>query len=114
MLGWARLGMVVEYCEFSTRQQLCSSQQWRDVERRRKAGRNSGMKINGFKQRRHNQGGAGADQQDLKGVEESARGWWVWVGGSQGDGGATGTKAQEGKAELGVKVIRAPAVIPLS
>lgn len=73
------------------------------------------MKINGLKQRRRNREGAAADKQDLKGVPERLRGGGgVAWGGSRGDGGATGTKAQEGKAELGAKVIRAPAVIPLS
>lgn len=74
------------------------------------------MKINELKRRRRNREGAAADKQDLKGVPERLRGGGgvAWGGGSRGDGGATGTKAQEGKAELGAKVIRAPAVIPLS
>lgn len=66
--------MVAGYSEFSARQPHCTSLQWRDVKGRRKAGRNSGMKINGFKQRRRNREGATADKQDLKGVAERLRG----------------------------------------
>lgn len=73
-LGRAKLGMMAEYCDFSTRQQLLRSPQWRDVERRRKAGRNNGIKINGFKQRRQNRGGAATDKQDLKRMAERLQG----------------------------------------